>query len=236
MSTPVSVTVAGQTLTTTVGPDGLWAVVAATLAETSHTVVASVTSGGGTAETATQVLRVDVTAPVLTIVGGTTRSTTDTSPWTRGTTTEPADTIVHVTVHGQQLFATVAPGGTWGVSADTLAIGTYNVVATITDVAGNSGSATQALDVVDGRAGARRDHRRWCEPVHQRHDPDDLRARPTPPLGTSVAVTVNGQTLTTTVEGRRSLGRRPPHPARGLSHRGRLRHRRRHHGHCQPRC
>ena len=87
----MSVGVSGQTLSATVGAGGLWTVNAATLAEASHTVVASVTVGGDT-DTATQVLTVDATAPVLTIDGGAARSTTDTTPRLQGTSTEPVGT------------------------------------------------------------------------------------------------------------------------------------------------
>jgi hypothetical protein len=146
-NTAVRVSVGSQTLSTTVSTAGLWTIDAATLTEAPHTVVASVTSGGATG-TANQVLTVDVTAPVVTIAGGAARSTTDDSPWTRGTTIEPAGTIVQVTVGGQQLTSTVSSGGTWGVSADTLATGPYTVMASITDAAGNAGSVTQTLTIV----------------------------------------------------------------------------------------
>ena len=145
-NTPVSVTVSGQSLATTVGAGGVWTVDATTLVEGSHTVVASVTVGGNTG-TATQVLTVDLTAPVLTIEGGAARSTTDSTPRVKGTTTEPAGTTVQVTVGGQALTATALSGGAWGIGADTLAEGTYIVAASITDAAGNTGTATQTLTI-----------------------------------------------------------------------------------------
>lgn len=147
---PVSVTVAGQTLATTVGADGAWSVTAAALPETTHSVVASVDDDAENPGTATQILTVDVTLPVVTINGGAARSTVDTSPWTYGTTAEQAGTTVHVTIGGQHLTAIVAPGGTWGVSASTLAVGSYDVVASVTDAAENTGTANQALTITDG--------------------------------------------------------------------------------------
>ncbi|MCW2775479.1 MAG: hypothetical protein JWN91_3805 [Nocardioides sp.] len=145
----VTVEVADQTLTTTTAEGGAWLVTAATLSESSHQVVASVDDPAGNTGTATQVLTVDVTVPVVTIDGGATRSTNDTSPWTYGTTAEKAGTIVHVSIGGQDLSATVHPGGTWGVSAAALNVGRYQVVASVTDAAKNRGSATQTLTVGD---------------------------------------------------------------------------------------
>ena len=81
--------------------------------------------------------------PVVTINGGPTRSTGDTSPWTDGTTAEPAGTTVHLSIGGQHLTATVQLGGAWGVSAAALPDGTYQVVARITDAAQNTGTATR---------------------------------------------------------------------------------------------
>ena len=143
----VTVTVGGQTLTTTAGATGAWTVEAATLSESSYSVVASVTDAASNTGTAGQVLTVDVTVPVLTIDGGPARTTSDTSPWTYGTTAEQAGSIVQVSVGGQSLTATVKPGGTWGVSAEALALGTYAVLASITDAAQNTGTATQALQI-----------------------------------------------------------------------------------------
>jgi hypothetical protein len=146
--TPVTVTVGGQTLTTTtVGEAGAWVVTAAPLSEATHSVVASVADGAENVSTATQILTVDLTVPVLTILGGPTRSTNDTSPWTYGTTAEQAGTIVHLSIGGQHLTATVVSGGAWGVSASTLPEGTYHVVAAVTDAAQNVGTASQTLTI-----------------------------------------------------------------------------------------
>ncbi len=151
---PVTVTVGGQTLTTTSGVGGGWSVTAATLTESPHLLVASVDDKAGNTGTAFQVLTVDLTKPVVTIDGGASRSTQDTSPWTYGTTGEQAGTIVKVTVGGQNLTATVNNDGSWGVSATTLKEGSYTVVASITDAGGNTGTASQVLTVGDRPAGA----------------------------------------------------------------------------------
>lgn len=146
----VTVTVSGQTLSAT-ATAGAWTVDAGALTESAHSVQAAVTDAAGTTGTDRQILTVDVTIPVLTIDGGTSDSSPDTSPWIYGTTAEKAGTIVNVGLGGQNLTATVEPGGRWGVSAQSLAAGTYTVVASITDAAGNTGSSTQELTV--GAAG-----------------------------------------------------------------------------------
>ena len=143
----VTVTVGGQTLTTSAATDGVWSVDAAALGESSYGVVASVTDAASNTGSEGQVLTIDVTVPVLTIDGGPSRSTSDTSPWTYGTTAEQAGSLVHVDLGGQSLTATVNPGGSWGVSAQALAPGTYPVTASITDAAGNTGVMTQSLQI-----------------------------------------------------------------------------------------
>ena len=54
---------------------------------------------------------------------------------------------MHVTIGGQTLTATVVSGGTWGVSAQTLPAGSHQVVASVTDAAQNTGTATQILTI-----------------------------------------------------------------------------------------
>jgi hypothetical protein len=149
----VTVTVGGQTLTTTSGVGGVWSVTAATLTEGTHGVVASVDDAAGNTGTADQILTVDVTKPVVTIDGGATRTTKDTSPWTYGTSGEKAGTTVRLAIGGQHLTATVLGDGTWSVSATTLQAGRYHLVASITDDAGNTGTATQTLVVGDPPVG-----------------------------------------------------------------------------------
>jgi hypothetical protein len=143
----VTVTVDEQTLTDRAGNAGHWSVTAATLAEEAHSVVASVEDAAGNTGTASQILSVDVTVPVVSIDGGAERSTDDTSPWIAGKTAEKAGTTVHVTIDEQALTAIVGTDGTWDVSARTVPTGTHRVEASITDAAHNTGTATQALTV-----------------------------------------------------------------------------------------
>ena len=84
--------------------------------------------------------------PVVTITGGATAITTDTTPTISGTTDVEAPAVVTVTIDGQTLTATPS-GGAWSVTSAILANGTYPVVASVSDGAGNPGSATQQLTV-----------------------------------------------------------------------------------------
>ena len=155
----VTVTVAGQTLTSGVATDGSWSVDAGPLSEGGHNVSASVEAPSGSTGTATQRLIVDLTSPVLSIDSGATRSTDDTTPWVSGTTSEQAGTTVHVTVGGQHLTADALNGGAWGVTATALTTGSYPVVATIFDAAQNTSTAHQTLVVTDGPVGPDVRHR-----------------------------------------------------------------------------
>ena len=74
--------------------------------------------------------------PTVTIAGGTTAYTTDTTPTISGTTDVEAPGVVTVTVNGQTLTATPSDGA-WSVTSAILANGTYPVVASVTDGAGN---------------------------------------------------------------------------------------------------
>jgi hypothetical protein len=85
--------------------------------------------------------------PTVTITGGATAVTKDTTPTLAGSTSALPGTTVRVTVAGQSLTTTAAADGTWAVTAGTLADGVQGVTATVRDLSGNSGSATQSLTV-----------------------------------------------------------------------------------------
>jgi hypothetical protein len=194
--TTVTVAVAGQILNTLVQGAGTWAVTTASLIDSTHFVVASVTDTAGNTGSATQNLTVDTVLPVVTIAGGPTRSTNDATPAISGTTNAAAGATITVTVAGQTLSALVLAGGAWNVTAATLVDGTRDVVASLTDAAGNTGSATQSL-TTDSSAPT----------VTITGGPSRLTNDATPtiagttdaPTSTTVTVTVAGQTLTTTV-------------------------------------
>ncbi|GFK33263.1 Poly(beta-D-mannuronate) C5 epimerase 2 [Vibrio cholerae] len=136
-----------QTLTATVQPDGGYSVdVTTPLAEGSYQVTANVTDPAGNTGTASDKGSVDVTAPVITVDAP--DNTNDTTPTITGTTDAPAGSIVTLLVtdtdgNEQTLTATVQPDGSYSVDVTTpLAEGNYKVDASVTDPAGNTGTAT----------------------------------------------------------------------------------------------
>ncbi|HGE6067861.1 TPA: Ig-like domain-containing protein, partial [Vibrio cholerae] len=144
-----------QTLSAIVQPDGTFSVdVTTPLAEGFYTVTATVTDPVGNTGTATDDGSVDVTAPVITVDAP--DNTNDTTPTITGTTDAPAGSIVTLIVtdtdgNEQTLTATVQPDGSYSVDVTTpLAEGSYTVTATVTDPAGNTGTATDdgSVDVI----------------------------------------------------------------------------------------
>ncbi|WP_337220783.1 Ig-like domain-containing protein, partial [Vibrio cholerae] len=136
-----------QTLTATVQPDGGYSVdVTTPLAEGSYQVTASVTDPASNTGSATDNGSVDVTAPVITVDAP--DNTNDTTPTIIGTTDAPAGSTVTLVVtdadgNEQTLTATVQPDGSYSVEVTTpLAEGFYTVTATVTDPAGNTGTAS----------------------------------------------------------------------------------------------
>ncbi|MGR6749831.1 retention module-containing protein, partial [Aeromonas veronii] len=88
----------------------------------------------------------DLTPPTISVVAP--DNTNDTTPTLTGTTDAPAGSTVTLLVtdangNQQTLTAIVTPSGTFTVDVVTpLAEGTYTVTATVTDPAGNTGTAT----------------------------------------------------------------------------------------------
>ncbi len=192
----VVVDVGGQTLHATVQPGGSWNVTAAALATGVVTVITSITDPDGNIGTATQTLTVDSTAPTsIRIAGGASVSTNDDTPTISGTTDAADGRIVTVTIAGQTLTVPVG-AGTWAVTAARLDDGVYVATAAVDGMGGNPGSATQSLTidtvapvvVIGSGDGAVQS----TDPT-----PDISGSGATP--GSTVTVTVAGQTMTTTV-------------------------------------
>ncbi len=153
----VTVTLGGKSYTATVANDGTWTldVPAADLAALSQgalTVTASVNDKAGNNGQTTHTLTVDTVAPTVTIstvadddivnnaeqVAGQTIS---------GTTTAEQGQTVTVSFNGHSYQATVGADGSWSVfvpGRDFLGLsdGDYTITATVSDKAGNQGSAT----------------------------------------------------------------------------------------------
>ncbi|MCP1113833.1 Ig-like domain-containing protein [Enterobacter bugandensis] len=153
----VTVTLGGKTYTALVGSDGTWTldVPAADLAILSQgalTVTASVNDKAGNGGQTTHTLTVDTVAPTVTIstvadddivnnaeqLAGQTIS---------GTTTAEQGQTVTVSFNGHSYQATVGADGSWSVfvpGRDFLGLsdGDYTITASVSDKAGNPGSAT----------------------------------------------------------------------------------------------
>ncbi|ENM5825765.1 cadherin-like domain-containing protein, partial [Vibrio metoecus] len=145
-----------QTLTATVQPDGGYSVdVTTPLEEGSYQVTASVTDPAGNTGSATDNGSVDVTAPVITVDAP--DNTNDTTPTIIGSSDAPAGSSVILVVtdangNKQTLTATVQPDGRYSVDVTTpLAEGSYQVTASVTDPASNTGTATDngSVDIDD---------------------------------------------------------------------------------------
>ncbi|WP_048908688.1 Ig-like domain-containing protein [Shewanella baltica] len=138
---------AEQTLTTTVNPDGTYSVdVTTPLAEGGYTAVATVTDPAGNTGEATDNGNVDNTAPNITV--DVPDATNDTTPTITGTTDAPPGSTITIVVTDstgteQTLTTTVNPDGTYTVDVtNPVAEGSITATATVTDPAGNTGTAT----------------------------------------------------------------------------------------------
>lgn len=142
----VTVTIHGQTLTATPS-GGAWSVTSAILANATYPVVASVVDGAGNPGSAGQQLTVDTVLPVVTIDGGPSVTTSDPTPTLTGTSDAAPGTVVRVSIGAQVWTALVQADGTWNVTPSALTEGTRAVTASVTDPAGNVGSAGQTLTI-----------------------------------------------------------------------------------------
>ncbi|MPQ50231.1 Ig-like domain-containing protein [Citrobacter telavivensis] len=156
----VTVTLNGQTYTAQVQANGEWTLTVPSadlsgLTDGSARVEASVSNAAGNSASATHDYSVDTTAPVITI---STLAADDILNATEaqadlvitGTTTAPAGQTVTVTINGNDYTALVQANGRWSVTvpaAEAGALTTGSVTATVSDAAGNTGSASHALTV-----------------------------------------------------------------------------------------
>ncbi|TFB82253.1 DUF3494 domain-containing protein [Cryobacterium flavum] len=142
----VSVLIDGVTATSTV-TEGAFSVPVTNLgADGSYAAVVTITVTGATG-TASQTITLDTTAPTVAIAGGSSLTTADGTPTISGTTDAPVGTAVTVVVAGQTLTSTVVAGGTWSVTAAALVEGGHTITVSVTDLAGNTGTAIQTIRV-----------------------------------------------------------------------------------------
>ncbi len=156
----VSVTINGTTYTATNNGDGTWTLadnmIGIALAEGIYDVEVTATnlaSEVGTDST-TNELEIDLTAPTVAID---TLTSGDSTPTLTGAVNDfDAEVVVNI-IGGESYTATNNGDGTWTLEGNTmteeLAVGTYNVLVTATDVAGNSGNNDSnyigVLEIID---------------------------------------------------------------------------------------
>ncbi|EOZ1389675.1 TPA: Ig-like domain-containing protein [Enterobacter hormaechei] len=213
----VTVTLGGKTYTALVGSDGTWTldVPAADLAALSQgalTVTASVNDKAGNSGQTTHTLTVDTVAPAVTIstvadddivnnaeqLAGQTIS---------GTTTAEQGQTVTVSFNGHSYQATVGANGSWSVfvpGRDFLGLsdGDYTITATVSDKAGNPGSATHDVTLngdvptIAINTFAQDDIVNAAE----HGTPLVISGTTDAPAGQTVTITLNGKTYTATVQ------------------------------------
>ncbi|KAA1154534.1 hypothetical protein EU510_00005, partial [Pseudoalteromonas sp. FUC4] len=140
----VIVNIDGQTFFAVVGAEGNWQVeVPTALTDGSYTAQINVADEANNITNTTIDLVIDTQIPVV-VLDDITVFNTDT-PIISGTSTEPTGTNVDIVITDSNgdthtLLATVDASGNWQTTAPSLPDGNYDVVVSITDDAGNTGS------------------------------------------------------------------------------------------------
>lgn len=194
----VSVSVNGQTIAATVSGNAWTATVPTALAPGSYTISATATDQAGNSSTSTSTngLVINTTLPTVTINSQT--DTTTSTPTITGTVSEAGSTV-SVTVGGQTFTATVT-GTAWSATVPTsLANGTYDVLASATDTAGNVGSASSPGGLIVALA-SQTGLVVTANPNTGNSTTPTLTGTVSDPLAT-VTVTAGGDNLTATVTG-----------------------------------
>jgi hypothetical protein len=161
----VTVTVAGQTLTTTPALDGSWSVAPTILANGTYPVLAATTDGAGNVGSATQQLTIDTVPPLITLNGPPTVVTSNPTALISGTSDAAPGTLITVnvapqtltavvngttiteSVGAQTLIAVVQSTETWNVTTAPMGQGVHAITASVTDPAGNTSTATEQLTI-----------------------------------------------------------------------------------------
>nr|WP_213782646.1 Ig-like domain-containing protein [Enterobacter kobei] len=156
----VTITFAGKTYTAKVDADGNWTATVpsadlAGLKDGDASVQVSVTNVNGNSASAGREYSVDATAPAVTIdtvAGDNVINASEASAGVAisGTTTAEAGQTVTVTLGGKSYTAQVQQGGIWSVNVpgtdlSALADNGYTVQVSVSDAAGNPGSAGKAI-------------------------------------------------------------------------------------------
>jgi hypothetical protein len=146
----VTVNLADETLTGLTTAGGGWSVTAGALSDGAHRIVVSASDSAGNTDTETQMLTVDTVSPAVTIDGGATEKTNDLDPTITGTSNAAPGSTVTVTIAGQTMTTLIQADGDWNATPSFVGEGTWHVVASVSDPAGNAQSAEQSLKIVSG--------------------------------------------------------------------------------------
>ncbi|WP_227008931.1 Ig-like domain-containing protein [Pseudoalteromonas prydzensis] len=142
-------------LTAVVDINGDWQVEADVLPEGEYDVTASITDAAGLTSSATTAGEIDTVAPVVTVDAvGTINLAT---PTITGSSDEPAGTVISIEVtDSTQTYsytAEVQADGSWSVDVpDNLEDGDISVVASVTDLAGNTSTSDSVTGVLNTSA------------------------------------------------------------------------------------
>jgi hypothetical protein len=145
--TTVTVNLADETLSGVVQSDGSWSVTASALSDGPHRVIMSVFDTAGNPASFTQTLSVDTVSPLVAITGGAIASTHDLAPTIAGTSTAAPGTTVTLSIAGQTVTTLLQGNGTWNATPTLVGAGTWAIVASAPDLAGNVGSFRQILTI-----------------------------------------------------------------------------------------
>ncbi|NTY79944.1 Ig-like domain-containing protein [Citrobacter werkmanii] len=134
--------------------DGTWTFTAPELADGDYSVSVQVTDDAGNVQTSTTLaVTVDtsVAAPVIALSDDTgtpgDNQTNDTTPGFAITTDNDAVSVMVSIDGGKPLAATKAADGQWHIDSAVLADGDHSIVATVTDLAGNTATSSLAFTV-----------------------------------------------------------------------------------------
>ncbi|HDR1954709.1 TPA: Ig-like domain-containing protein [Enterobacter hormaechei] len=214
----VTVTLNGKNHTATVGSDGTWSVTlpaseVQTLANGEHTLTVNVSDKAGNGSSATADFTVDTAAPVVTIntvAGDDILNTSEQgqaqiiSGQANGAA---AGDVVTVTVGGKTFTGVVQADGSWSVGVPAsvtgaLGEGSHSISVSVTDAAGNTGSATHGITLSGNPP------QFTLDPISQDNvlnaqeamQPLSLSGTSNLPNGSAVTVTLNNVNYQTTVE------------------------------------
>ncbi len=215
----VTVTLNGKNHTATVGSDGGWSVTlpaseVQSLANGQHTLTVNVSDKAGNGASTTADVTVDTTAPVVTINTVAGDDILNTSEQGQAQIISgkangaAAGDIVTVTVGGQTFTGAVQADGSWSVGIPASAVGAlgegkHGISVSVTDAAGNTGSATRDITLSGNPPEFTIDAISQDNVLNAQEamQPLSLTGTSNLPDGSAITVTLNGVSYSATVAG-----------------------------------